>query len=125
MTYRYFDNIDITPSIQSEIAALEKAGAFYQVNEHSENEWDVFVPMIWNDVIRFLNVGWSIPNNFGGRFVLGNTFAHPFITAIGIADELRKFYANLEVRVHFGGKAAYCILPTSDAELVQFILSRQ
>ena len=59
---------------------------------------------------------------------MGNMFALPFITAIGVVDELRRFYANLEVRVHFEewlGKSKHEILPATDAELMQFILSRQ
>ena len=131
MTYQYFDNFNITDIIRAEITALEKIGAFYQLNEHSKNEWDIFAPMLWNGAVRFLNVGWSIPSNFGAQYLLAGKFAFPFITAVGVVDELRKFYANLEVRVHFGDwegwavESEYQVLPTTDAELIQFILTHQ
>jgi hypothetical protein len=127
-SYQYFTDFDIQPLNQAEIEALERKGAWYQLNEHSKGEWDLYTPVLWNESIHFLNVGWSIPNNYGARYVLTHTFALPFITAVGVVDELRSFFAKLEVRVIFEewkGRAGYQILPTNDAELIQFILMHQ
>jgi hypothetical protein len=51
-SYQYFTDFDIQPLNQAEIEALERKGAWYQLNEHSKGEWDLYTPVLWNESIH-------------------------------------------------------------------------